>query len=45
MFSGLPGFTSWKPMENSRTTALEIEDGKIAVIYVVRSPDELRHLQ
>ena len=27
-----------------QTTALEIEDGKIAAIYVVRNPDKLRHL-
>jgi hypothetical protein len=27
-----------------RTTALEIKDGKIAAIYVVRNPDKLRHL-
>ena len=27
-----------------QTTALEIADGKIAAIYVVRNPDKLRHL-
>jgi RNA polymerase sigma-70 factor (ECF subfamily) len=27
-----------------QTTALEIEDGKIAVIYVTRNPDKLRRL-
>jgi RNA polymerase sigma-70 factor, ECF subfamily len=27
-----------------QTTALEIEDGKGAVIDVVRNPDKLRHL-
>jgi RNA polymerase sigma-70 factor, ECF subfamily len=27
-----------------QTTALEIEDGKIVAIYVVRNPDKLRHL-
>ena len=27
-----------------QTTALEIEDGKIAAIYVMRNPDKLRHL-
>jgi RNA polymerase sigma-70 factor (ECF subfamily) len=26
------------------TTALEIQDGKIAAIYVVRNPNKLRHL-
>jgi RNA polymerase sigma-70 factor (ECF subfamily) len=27
-----------------QTTALEIEDGKVTAIYVVRNPDKLRHL-
>jgi RNA polymerase sigma-70 factor, ECF subfamily len=27
-----------------QTTALEIEDGKIAAIYVARNPDKLRRL-
>lgn len=27
-----------------RTTALEIDDGKVRAIYVVRNPDKLRHL-
>jgi RNA polymerase sigma-70 factor (ECF subfamily) len=26
------------------TTALEIKDGTVAAIYVVRNPDKLRHL-
>jgi hypothetical protein len=29
---------------NPMTTALDIEDGKIAAIYVVRNPNKLRHL-
>ena len=28
-----------------QATALEIEDGKVTAIYVVRNPDKLRHLQ
>jgi hypothetical protein len=27
-----------------QTTALQIEDGRIAAIYVTRNPDKLRHL-
>jgi hypothetical protein len=27
-----------------QTTALEIDDGKVVAIYVVRNPDKLRHL-
>ena len=42
--NGLPGSSRGKPMANSQTTALDIEDGKIAAIYVMRNPDKLRHL-
>jgi len=27
-----------------QTTTLDIEDGRITAIYVVRNPDKLRHL-
>ena len=39
-----PVSSRWRPMANCQTTALDIEDGKIAAIYVVRNPDKLRHL-
>ncbi|HEY6991499.1 MAG TPA: sigma-70 family RNA polymerase sigma factor [Bryobacteraceae bacterium] len=41
--NGLPGFVT---IEQGilQTTALEIENGKIAAIYVVRNPDKLQHL-
>jgi RNA polymerase sigma-70 factor (ECF subfamily) len=41
--NGLPGFVT---IEQGRlqTTALQIEDGKIVAIYVMRNPDKLRHL-
>ena len=42
--NGLPGFVTLEPDGELQTTALEIEDGKIAAIYVVRNPDKLRHL-
>ncbi|ANT51046.1 sigma-70 family RNA polymerase sigma factor [Mesorhizobium amorphae] len=42
--NGLPGFVSLEADGELQTTALEIEDGKIAAIYVVRNPDKLRHL-
>nr|WP_258604191.1 sigma-70 family RNA polymerase sigma factor [Mesorhizobium sp. AR10] len=42
--NGLPGFISLEADGELQTTALEIEDGKIAAIYVVRNPDKLRHL-
>ncbi len=43
--NGLPGFITLEADGELQTTALEIEDGKIAAIYVMRNPDKLRHLQ
>jgi len=43
--NGLPGFVTLEADGELQTTALEIEDGKIAAIYVVRNPEKLRHLQ
>jgi RNA polymerase sigma-70 factor (ECF subfamily) len=42
--SGLPGFVSVEGDGTLQTTALQIEDGKIAAIYVMRNPDKLRHV-
>ena len=42
--NGLPGFVSREADGELQTTALEIVDGKIAAIYIVRNPDKLRHL-
>jgi RNA polymerase sigma-70 factor (ECF subfamily) len=42
--NGLPGFVTQEADGELQTTALEIEDEKIAAIYVVRNPDKLRHL-
>jgi len=42
--NGLPGFITLEGDGEIQTTALEIEDGKIAAIYVVRNPDKLKHL-
>ena len=42
--NGLPGIVTRESDGEMQTTALEIEDGKIAAIYVVRNPDKLRHL-
>ena len=44
LVNGLPGFVTLESDGEFQTTALEIEDGKIAAIYVVRNPDKLRHL-
>jgi RNA polymerase sigma-70 factor (ECF subfamily) len=42
--NGLPGFITLEADGELSTTALEIEDGMVAAIYVVRNPDKLRHL-
>lgn len=42
--NGLPGFITLESDGELQTTAFEIEDGKIAAIYVVRNPDKLKHL-
>jgi RNA polymerase sigma-70 factor (ECF subfamily) len=42
--NGLPGFVTLEADGELQTTALEIEGGMIAAIYIVRNPDKLRHL-
>lgn len=44
LINGLPGFISLEQSGILQTTALQVEDGKIAAVYVVRNPDKLRHL-
>jgi RNA polymerase sigma-70 factor (ECF subfamily) len=41
--NGLPGFVTAEH-DGVQTTALEIADGRIVGIYVMRNPDKLRHL-
>jgi RNA polymerase sigma-70 factor (ECF subfamily) len=45
LVDGLPGFVSLEADGLPQTTALDVRDGKIVCIYVVRNPDKLRHLQ
>jgi RNA polymerase sigma-70 factor, ECF subfamily len=42
--NGLPGFVTLESDGVLQTTALEIEDGKIVAMYLVRNPEKLRHL-
>ena len=42
--NGLPGFITMEADGELQTTALEIEEGKIAAIYIVRNPEKLGHL-
>jgi RNA polymerase sigma-70 factor (ECF subfamily) len=44
MIDGLPGFVSIDRGAVLQTTALEIRDGRIGAIYIVRNPDKLRHV-
>lgn len=45
LIDGLPGFVTVEPDGMPQTTALDIRDGKVAGIYVVRNPEKLRHLE
>jgi len=42
--NGLPGFVTREADGEFQTTALEIEDGKVTGIYVMRNPDKLKHM-
>lgn len=42
--NGLPGFVTVERGGILQTTALDIDDGGIVAIYVVRNPDKLRHV-
>lgn len=42
--NGLPGYISIDRGDVLQTTALDVRDGRIAAIYIVRNPDKLRHL-
>lgn len=44
MINGLPGFVSMES-DGVQTTALDIRDGKIVGIYVVRNPDKLTRIE
>lgn len=44
LIDGLPGFVTVEAGDIVQSTALEIADGKIVAIYIVRNPDKLRHL-
>jgi RNA polymerase sigma-70 factor (ECF subfamily) len=44
LVDGLPGIVTEESDGVLQTTALEIVDGRIVNVYVVRNPDKLRHL-
>lgn len=39
--NGLPGYVSRDVAGNVQTTALDVEDGKVVAVYVMRNPDKL----
>ncbi|MBK1967842.1 MULTISPECIES: sigma-70 family RNA polymerase sigma factor [Brevundimonas] len=44
VIDGLPGYVSYNPDGRLQTTALDLEDGRIRAIYIVRNPDKLTHV-
>ena len=44
VIDGLPGYISYNPDGRLQTTALDIEQGRIRAIYIVRNPDKLTHI-
>ncbi|MBP1851790.1 sigma-70 family RNA polymerase sigma factor [Rhizobium halophytocola] len=42
--NGLPGFVTMEADGELQVTALDIQDGLVHTIYVMRNPDKLRHL-
>ena len=44
IIDGLPGFISRNADGTVGTTALDIRDGRIRAIYIVRNPDKLAHI-
>jgi RNA polymerase sigma-70 factor (ECF subfamily) len=45
VINGLPGFVTTEAGDTLQTTALDIRDGKIFAIYVMRNPDKLKHVE
>ena len=41
---GLPGYVSIDRGQVLQTTALDIREGKVVAVYIVRNPDKLRHV-
>jgi RNA polymerase sigma-70 factor (ECF subfamily) len=45
MIDGLPGYIGVDQRGALQTTALDMHDGKIAAIYIVKNPDKLTHIR
>ena len=44
IIDGLPGYIGFDSGGLLQTTALDIRDGRIAAVYIVKNPDKLAHL-
>jgi RNA polymerase sigma-70 factor (ECF subfamily) len=44
LINGLPGFVTLEKDGMVQTTSLDIEEGRIVGVYIVRNPEKLRHL-
>lgn len=44
LINGVPGFVAREADGELQTTALDIEDGRVVAIDVMRNPEKLRHL-
>jgi RNA polymerase sigma-70 factor (ECF subfamily) len=44
LINGLPGFVTVEGGDVLQTTALEIADGRVVAVYVMRNPDKLKHV-
>ena len=45
MINGLPGYVSLERGEMVQAMALDIRDGAVAAIYIIRNPDKLGHVR
>jgi RNA polymerase sigma-70 factor (ECF subfamily) len=43
--NGAPGLLTWRDGQPDAVTTLDLHDGRIAAIYVVRNPDKLGDLE
>lgn len=44
LVNGMPGYVSLEYNETLQVTALDIHDGRVAAVYIIRNPDKLRHV-
>ncbi|MDT4885031.1 SigX4: RNA polymerase sigma-70 factor [compost metagenome] len=44
MINGLPGYVSLERGDTVQAMALDIRDGAVSAIYIIRNPDKLGHV-